>query len=154
MAPSLDFNLKVFAAKAISTATTTLSDFSVDQQAAKRHSENGEPIGFSIFPTSLVIDSNETYEFQVVQADDGALTTNKEVIGTSGALTGTQVQAIANQNGQVFVGINPNVLTREFIGLQVVTVVNSGAISITIDAYLGMQSLASQVQFPAANYTP
>lgn len=75
-----------------------------------------------------------TFEIQAVQADNGALTTNLEVIGSSGPLTVTQLNSAAGQ--QMFVPIMPGRMTKEYYGARVV-VTGGTAPSATLNIYVG-----------------
>ena len=157
MSTGLDAQLQIQAKATTLTAGTTLSTYSVDQQAAKRHVELGETIGFGVFVSASAKTSAETYTFNVVDADNAALNSNLVIIGSSGAILGSDARmdtTSADFKAGVFVPIPVGSLTKEFVGLQFVLGNGGGTASLNADVFLMNQGEWSQYNAPAANYTP
>ena len=157
MATGLDANLQIQSNATTLTAGTTLSTYSVDQQVVKRHIELGETVGFGVFVLSSAKTSAETYTFNVIQADNAGLTVNAEVIGSSGAILGSNAlldTTSANFKAGIFVPIPVGNLTREFVGIQHVLANGGGTASLAASEFLMNQGEWSQYNPPAANYTP
>lgn len=151
----LDGNLQVFNNPKTLTTVTTLSDNSINQATAGRHAEMGDPIGFGIFVFSEAKLGTETYEFQVVQADDEALSVNLEVIEDTTAMANTDVRidpTSANYPGGFFLGIPIAKLTRQYFGLRYLGA-NSASMVIH-GAWLMNRAEWEQYVAQPANYTP
>jgi hypothetical protein len=160
MATGLDAQLQVWSSSTTITGTV-LSTYSVDLAVASRHAENGTEIGFGVFPNTFSANASDTIEFQVISADNAGLTSNPTVIRTTGAMANTDsrltpgVEQTATVTGvvgggNIFLTIDPNRISQEYIGMKAIAAGNS----ITVNAYLMNDAEFNQTYTHAANYTP
>lgn len=129
------------------TGAATLSTGSIDlgSTTPTRQVGTGEPLGFA-FTFDVAAGSGSTVLLEVVQADDAALSTNLEVIGTLSLLAATCVAGF-----QTFIGIPPGFPTRRYIGIR--CTITSGTTTATITSWLTARDLFSVLAKPyAKNY--
>lgn len=83
-----------------------------------------------------------SYTFNAIQADNAALTSNVEIVGSSGAIAGS-----AMTDGKVIpVPIRQGSLTKQYVGLQVVVAGGTNP-TLAIDSYYGPED-----EIPANTY--
>ncbi len=129
--------------------------YSIDQQAVKRHMENGEEVGIGVFVTAVTNTSSETYNFIVKNGDTAALTSNTVNVAQTGPMaqsTDARINpSLAGFQNGFFLSISPNSLIYEYVGLSMI---GTGTTNMTITAYLLNKSEWSAYQAQPANYTP
>lgn len=110
------------------TGSATVTDNSYEKQTAAQDISIGRRMALVFFAT-VAAGAGSTTKFDVIQADDGALTTNKEVLGS------VSLAAAAIKVGQpIEVPIPQGVMTRKYLGGQVT--ITSGTTTGTYDCYL------------------
>lgn len=121
-------------ATTVSTNSYDLGDHTPDRQIG-----DGEPIAV-IFTIESKTPSADTYTFQVIQADNDALTTNVRVIAKSPIVTGAQLTAARNQ---VVVAIPPGFPTQQFIGTSYILGAADAAV---VSAHIQPMSMISSLK--------
>jgi len=125
------------------TGSADVSDNSYQKQSAAQDLSIGRRMAVMVMPT-VAAGAGSTHVFDVVQADNSALTTNLEVIGT------ITVLAAALTVGSVHeIPIPQGVMDQLHIGLQNTS--TGGTTTVTVDAYLVPQDeIAEYKSFPKA----
>lgn len=122
-------NRQVFTATAVSTNSKRKKLLSQDLAMSSR-------FGLVVAQDEVAaVGGAATFEIQAIQADNGALTTNVEVLSSSGPLTVAQLNSAAGQ--QMFVPVMPGRMTKEYYGARVV-VTGGTTPSATLNIYVGV----------------
>lgn len=116
------------------TATAVSSD-SKDMTAANIDLSVNARLGYEII---AVTDAGGTavatsYLFEAIQADDAALTSNVEVIGSTGAIAGSAIK----KRQAIPLDIRKGSMTKRYQGVKT-TVTGGTSPTITLDAYFGV----------------
>lgn len=82
----------------------------------------------------------ETYEFDIVQADDAALTVNLTTIAQY-PFTNAQAAALLKAGALIVATVPPGSLTRQFVGLKFI---GANTPTITISAYIQPMNMIQQ----------
>lgn len=110
------------------TGSATVSTNAYEKQSAAQDISIGRRVAAMVIPT-VAAGAGSTHVLDVIQADNAALTTNKEVIGTitvlAAALTVGSVHEIPVPQG---------VMDRKYIGFQ--NTATGGTTTVTLDVYL------------------
>ena len=114
-------NAQAFTATAVSTN-------SYEKQTAAQDLSIGRPMSVLVAPT-VSAGAGSTHVLACIQADDAALTTNVEVLGSvtvlaAALLAGTMIE----------IPIPQGVMTRKYIGFR--DTISGGTTTVTLDAYL------------------
>lgn len=114
---------------------TAVSSDSKDMTAANIDLSVNARLGYEII---AVTDAAGTavatsYLFEAIQADDAALTTNVEVIGSTGAITGSTIK----KRQAIPLDIRKGAMTKRYQGVRV-TPTGGTSPTITLDAYFGV----------------
>jgi hypothetical protein len=139
-----DVQNQVCSAQAFTGAATNSED-AIKKPTAAEDPSIGRRLAYYVVPT-VAQGAGSTMTIEAVQADDAALTTNREVIAT---LSG--VLAASATVGEVFeVPIPQGVMTRMYQGLRVT--LTGGTTTVTLDAYLMPQDEIPKFKtFPKVN---
>ncbi|HEX7828645.1 MAG TPA: hypothetical protein VF787_03280 [Thermoanaerobaculia bacterium] len=99
--------------------------------ATRRDPTIGQPIATVLsVGVAAVTSGGETYEFDAIQADDAALTVNKEILAKY-AFTNAQSAAILVAGAIVVFPWPTGTITRRYIGMQAVLAVGTAAVTVT-----------------------
>ena len=121
-------------ATTVSAASYDLGDVSPDRAVG-----DGEPLAV-VFNIEAKTPSADTYTFQVIQADNAALTSNVRVITRTAVLTGAQITAAKNQ---IVLVIPPGYPTQEFIGASYIL---GASDALTVSAFIQPLSMISKLK--------
>ena len=109
--------------------------------ATRRDPSQGNPLVVVVtVGVTAVTSAAETYEFDVVQADNDALTSNKVVLAQY-PFTNTQAAALLKAGAIIVLPIPQGSVTKRYLGVQ--GVLTGGASAITVTAWI---TSADQVQ--------
>ena len=113
--------------------------------AVPRDISQGNPLVVALtVGVSAVTSGGETYEFDVVCADDNALVTNLTVLAKY-TFTNTQAAAILKAGSHVILPIPQGSVTRRYVGAQAVLTVGTAAITVT--AWITSANMVQQVRY-------
>ena len=130
----------------IDAVSTNAYDLGADAvaSATRRDPAIGEPlvIVLTVGVAAKVSGTTETYEFQVIQADDSALTTNVEILAKY-PFTNTQAAALLKAGAIIVMPIPPGSVTRRYLGAQFD---GSNTPTITVSAYITLQSMVQMTR--------
>lgn len=125
------------------TGAATVSQHSIDTQVAASDFTIGRRSSFLLFPT-VNQGAGSTLTAEVIQADDAALTTNVEALGSVSALAANMTKGRFLE-----VPIPQGTKSRRYVGLRIT--LTGGTTTITLDAYLmPMDEVAQYKSFPKA----
>jgi len=126
------------------TGAATVSTNSYEKQSAAQDISIGRRMALLVMPT-VAAGAGSTSQFEVIQADDAALTVNVE------ALNSVSVAAADLALGdEVEVPIPQGVMTRKYLGLR--CTITGGTTTLTADVYLVPQDeIAKYKSFPKVN---
>lgn len=93
---------------------------------------------------TAVTSAAETYEFDVIQADDNALTSNKVVLAQY-PFTNTQAAALLKAGAIIVLPYPPGSITKRYIGAQ--AVLTGGASAITVTAWITWSHMVQAVKY-------
>lgn len=129
----VDQLLRVSTAQAVTT--TAVSTDTVDLSQARDIGEGNDL--YMNFAIGTAFAGGTSTEFQVIVADNAALSTNVTVVGSSGAIATASLGAAASTT----VRINPSVgsLGRRYLGARYVVVGTNSAGTVTADITLDLQ---------------
>ena len=132
------WNAAALSADAVSTNGYDLGADAVSG-ATRRDPSIGEPLCavLTVGTAAKVSGTTETYEFQVIQADDGALTTNVEILAKY-PFSNAQAAALLTAGAIIVLPVPPHSVTRRYIGLQFD---GSNTPTITVTAWFTLQSM-------------
>ncbi len=122
-----DIQNQLSAAQAF-TGAATVSTNSYQKQSAKQDISIGILMAILVLPT-VAAGAGSTHTFDVIQADDAALTTNVEVLGSV-----TKLAAALTVGQQVIIPIPQGSMSRTYIGMRNTS--TGGTTTVTCDAYL------------------
>lgn len=126
------------------TGGATVSTNSYKKQSAAQDLSIGRRMALLLLPT-VAAGAGSTHTMEVIQADDAALTTNVEVLGTVSVLA-----ANLALGDQVELPIPQGVMTRQYIGFRNTS--TGGTTTVTLDVYLVPQDeIAQYKSFPKIN---
>lgn len=108
------------------SATSTVSADSYDFKSTVGDPSIGEQMSGMVVPKTIVTGTN-TFQVQIVQADDAALTTNLKVIAESPASLALAIDT------PVIVPIPQGSITQRYVGFRYL---NPGSATVTVDAHL------------------
>lgn len=125
-------------------AGPAVSTHSYAKQTAEQDISIGRRMALLVLPT-VAAGAGSTVTFEVIQADDDALTVNVESLNTVSVLA-----ANLALGDQVEVPIPQGVLSRKYIGIRVT--IAGGVTTLTADVYLVPQDeIAHYKSFPKVN---
>lgn len=125
------------------TGSATVSTNSYDKMTADSDIGIGRRMALLVMPT-VAAGAGSTHTLDVIQADNAALTTNKEVIATKSILAAALILG-----SLVEIPIPEHVMTRRYIGFQ--NTATGGTTTVTCDVYLVPQDEISKYKsFPKA----
>lgn len=110
------------------TGAATVSTNSYEKQTAAQDLSIGRRMALLLLPT-VAAGAGSTHTMDCIQADNAALTTNKEVIATKSILAAALTVGSAHE-----VPIPQGVMTRKYIGFQ--NTATGGTTTVTLDVYL------------------
>ena len=123
------------------TGAATVSTNAYEKQTAAQDISIGRRMALLILPTTDA-GAGSTHTLDCIQADDAALTTNKEVIATMAVLAANLTTADV-----IELPIPQGVMTRKYIGFQ--NTASGGATTVSLDVYLVPQDeIAKYKSFP------
>ena len=126
------------------TGAATVSTNSYEKQTAEQDISIGRRLALMVLPT-VAAGSGSTHTLEVVQAENAALTTNLEVLGTV-----TKLAADLTLDDIVEIPIPERTMTKKFIGFRNSS--TGGTTTVTLDVYLVPQDeIASYKSFPKLN---
>lgn len=127
-----DVETQVMTKQTVTTGTVVSAD-SYELGVAGSDPSIGERLSANFFPDSDP-NSDATYRLEVIQADNAALSTNKEVLAASKTYTSAEFV-----KGKEFeVPIPQGSISKKFIGTQIV--VTGGTLpTVDVNAYFGRQ---------------
>lgn len=126
------------------TGSATVSEDSYKKQTAAQDISIGRRMAFLLLPT-VSAGAGSTAVIEVIQADDAALTSNVEAVGSVSVLA-----ANFTTSDQVELPIPQGVFDQQYIGLRVT--LTGGTTTVTLDAYLMPQDeIAEYKSFPKIN---
>lgn len=124
---------------------TAVSEDSYKKQSAAQDISIGRRMAMMVMPT-VSAGAGSTHILAVVQADDAALTTNVEVLGSI-----TVLAAALTTDDVIEIPIPQGVMTRQYIGLR--NTISGGTTTVTLDAYLVPQDeIPKYKSFPKINH--
>lgn len=128
------------------TGAATVSTHSYAKGTAAQDLSIGRRMALSVRPT-VAAGAGSTHTLEAIQADDAALTTNVEVIGST---TGVLAAALT-KGAEIEVPIRQESMTRKYIGFR--HTATGGTTTLTADVYLVPQDEipAKKVSFPKIN---
>jgi len=125
------------------TGSATVSANAYEKQTAAQDISIGRRMAVLLMPT-VAAGAGSTHVFDVVQADNAALTTNKEILGTITVLAADLILG-----SEFELPIPQGVMDRKYIGYQ--NTATGGTTTVTMDAYLVPQDeIAKYKSFPKA----
>lgn len=128
------------------TGSATVSANAYKKQSAAQDISIGRRMAVLVLPT-VSAGAGSTHTFDVIQADNAALTTNKEVIATLDVAAANLTTA-----DRIEIPIPQGVMSRQYIGLQNTS--TGGTTTVTVDAYLMPQDeIEKYKSFPKVNQT-
>ena len=110
------------------TGGATVSTNSYKKQTAAQDISIGRRMAILIYITTAA-GSGSTHVFDAIQADNAALSTNKEVIGSI-----TKAAAVLTVGSFHIIPIPQGVMTRQYLGYQ--NTATGGTTTVSCDAYL------------------
>jgi len=110
------------------TGAATVSTNSYEKQTAAQDISIGRRLALLILPT-VAAGAGSTHTLEVIQADDAALTSNVEVLGTVTALA-----AALTLGDEVELPIPQGVMNRKYLGFR--HTATGGTTTLTADVYL------------------
>lgn len=126
------------------TGAATVSTNSYQKQSAAQDISIGRRMALLFMPT-VAAGAGSTHTLDVIQADDAALTSNVEVLGTV-----TVLAANLTLDDTIEIPIPEGVMDKEFLGFQNTS--TGGATTVTGDCYLVPQDEnAKYKSFPKKN---
>lgn len=135
------------AALTVGTAVSTNGyDLGLPPTAAQggtaRDPSQGEPLVVCLtVGVAAVTSGGETYEFDIICADDSALTVNVTVLAKY-TFTNTQAAAILKAGSIVILPVPQGSVTRRYLGAQAVLTVGTAAITVT--AWITLSDMIQQ----------
>ena len=126
------------------TGAQTVSTHSYKKQTAAQDISIGRRMALWLLPT---VDAGvgSTHTLEVIQADDAALTSGVEVLGTV-----TKLAADLTQGDEVEIPIPQGVMDKQYIGFR--HAATGGTTTLTADVYLVPQDeIAKYKSFPKVN---
>lgn len=132
-------------ARQVVTATAVSADC-IDKQTAARDSSIGKRMCFAIYPYT---DAGGTvvatsYQFEPIQADDIALTSNVQALGNGVTIAGSALK----RGMEIEVPIPQGTMTKRYLGVRT-TVTGGTSPTVTLDAYyMPQEVLAKFKPFP------
>ena len=126
------------------TGAATVSTDSYKKGSAAQDLSIGRRLVFLVLPV-VNAGAGSTVLLEAIQADNGALTTNVEVIGQ------TSVPAAKFIKGkEIEIGMNQGVMSKQYLGIRVT--ITGGTTTATLDAYIvPMDEVAYFKSFPKVN---
>lgn len=140
----VDAQTQLWSATALTVGTTVSSngyDLGADAvaSATRRDPSIGEPLAVVLtVGSAAVVAAGETYEFDVVQADNDALTSNKVVLAQY-PFTNTQAAALLKAGAIIVLPIPQGSVTKRYLGAQ--GILAGGASAITVTAWIAPTSM-------------
>lgn len=136
--------------EAAALTTTAVSTNAVDLGAPgvastlQRDPSVGEPLVFilTVGVAAKVSGTTETYEFDVVCADDNALSVNLTTLAQY-AFTNAQAAAILVQGAIINLPVPPGAVTRRFLGLKLIS---ANTPTITVTSWLAPASMSQMTR--------
>jgi len=126
------------------TGAATVSTNSYKKQSAAQDISIGRRMALLVLPT-VAAGAGSTHTLDVIQADNAALTTNKEVLATVSVAA-----ANLTLGDEVEIPIPQGVVDRQYIGFQ--NTAAGGTTTVTLDVYLVPQDeIAKYKSFPKQN---
>ena len=126
------------------TGGAEVSDNSYKKQSAAQDISIGRRLAILILPT-VNAGAGSSHVLEVIQADDAALTSNVESLGSL-----TVAAANLTTDDQIELPIPQGTMTRQYIGLR--NTITGGTTTVTLDAYLMPQDeIAKYKSFPKIN---
>lgn len=110
------------------TGAATVSTNSYQKQTASQDLSIGRRMALLVMAT-VAAGAGSTHVLDVIQADDAALTTNVEVLGTISVLAAALIPG-----AQFEIPIPQGVMTRQFLGFRNTS--TGGTTTVTLDVYL------------------
>lgn len=135
---------------AAALSATGVSTNAYDQGAAAitsgptPDSSIGEQIGviLTVGVAAKVSGTTETYEFDVIQADDAALTSNVDILGQY-AFTNTQAGTLLKAGSILYLPYPQGSITKRYIGAKFV---GANTPTITVTGWISMGSMAQLIR--------
>jgi hypothetical protein len=148
MLGAFDKQNQLSSAQAITTGTA-VSTNSYELGVAGMDPSIGRKMGVCVFPTEDAAGDvvATSYEFQAIMADNSALTSNKTVIGSSGAIAGS---AILAGRDPIEIPLRAGSVTKKFIGYQVVVVGGTNPTAAFDAYYVPVDEIPHNKHFPKA----
>jgi hypothetical protein len=113
--------------------------------ATRRDPSQGNPLVVVVtVGVTAVTSAAETYEFDVVQADNDALTSNKVVLAQY-PFTNTQAAALLKAGAIIVLPIPQGSVTKRYLGAQ--AVLSGGASAITVTAWITSADMVQAVKY-------
>lgn len=126
------------------TGAATVSEDSYKKQSAAQDISIGRRLAILILPT-VNAGAGSTHTFEVVQADNAALSSNLEVLASISVAA-----ADLTTEDQIELPVPQGVFTKQYIGLRNSS--SGGTTTVTIDAYFMPQDeIAEYKPFPKVN---
>lgn len=126
------------------TGAATVSTHSYKKQSAAQDISIGRRMALLVCPT-VAAGAGSTHVLDVIQADDAALTSNVEVLGSVSVLA-----ADLAVGDQIEIPIPQGVMDKQYIGFQ--NTATGGTTTVTLDVYLVPQDeIAKYKSFPKIN---
>lgn len=123
------------------TGAATVSTHSYKKQSAAQDLSIGRRMALLVVPT-VAAGAGSTSTLEVIQADDAALTTNVESLGSISVLA-----AALTKGSQHEIPIPQGVMTRQYLGFR--CTITGGTTTMTADCYLVPQDeIAKYKSFP------
>jgi hypothetical protein len=110
------------------TGAATVSENSYAKQSAAQDLSIGRRMCIVAYPT-VAAGSGSTHTFEAIQADDGALTSNVEVLASV-----SKAAADLQLGDKVIIPIPQGVMDKKYLGLRNSS--SGGTTTVTLDAYL------------------
>lgn len=126
------------------TGAATVSTHSYMKQSAAQDISIGRRMAFLI-QVAVAAGAGSTHTFDLIQADDAALTSNVQVLNS---ISRTAAQLTKGSEHEL--PIPQGVLTKQYIGIR--NTATGGTTTVTVDAYLVPQDeIAKYKSFPKVN---
>ncbi len=137
------------AALSVDAVSTNAYDLGPDAvaNATRRDPSIGEPLCavLTVGVAAKVSGTTETYEFQVIQADDSALTSNVEILAKY-PFTTAQATALLIVGAIIVLPVPPHSVTKRYLGLQFD---GANTPTITVSAFFtAMKMVQAQRAYP------
>lgn len=128
------------------TGAATVSTHSYKKQSAAQDLSIGRRIALLIMPT-VAAGAGSTSEFEIIQADDDALTSNVESLGSISVLAAALTVGSKHE-----LPIPQGVMTKQYLGLR--CTITGGTTTLTADCYIVPQDEIDKYKsFPKINHS-